>query len=104
LTITPSTVELFRYEYALPVLDPVTAAHAATYAEHFLPLLLVLGLFTRPAALALLGMTAVIQTFVYPGAWSTHLVWAAILLWLIGRGAGRFSLDHVLGIDRRPAP
>jgi putative oxidoreductase len=95
LTVTPGTEELFRTEYALPLLDPAIAAHAAAYAEHLLPLLLVLGLFTRAAAFALLGMTLVIQVFVYPDAWSTHASWAAILLWLIGRGGGRWSLDHV---------
>jgi putative oxidoreductase len=95
LTVTPTTEELFRSEYALPLIDPVLAAHAATYAEHALPLLLVLGLFTRLAALGLLGMTLVIQCFVYPDGWPVHLTWAAILLWLVGRGAGRFSLDRL---------
>ena len=102
LTITDSTLDLFRYEYALPGIDPVMAAHAATYAEHLFPVLLVIGLFTRLAALALLGMTAVIQVFVYPDAWSTHLSWVAILLPLVARGAGRWSLDHALGVERAP--
>src|SRR5688572_17231839 len=66
LTLRDSTYELFRSEYALPFTDPVAAAHVATYSEHLFPILLVLGLFTRPAALALLGMTLVIQIFVYP--------------------------------------
>jgi putative oxidoreductase len=103
LGITPSTYELFRTEYVLPWLDPAIAAHAATYAEHLFPLLLVLGLVTRLSALALLAMTLVIQVFVYPDAWPTHLSWAAILLALIGRGAGHWSLDHVLRLDTRPA-
>ncbi len=103
LTLTPSTHELFRTEYALPVLDPSIAAHAATYAEHLFPALLVVGLFTRPAALALLGMTAVIQVFVYPDAWPTHLSWTAILLPLIARGPGRWSLDHALRMDAQVA-
>lgn len=60
------------------------------------PILLVLGLLTRPAALILLGRTAVIEIFVYPQAWPTHLQWAAMLAILLCRGAGRFSLDHVL--------
>jgi putative oxidoreductase len=98
LDITPGTFELFRSEYALPLLPPPFAAHLAPYAEHLFPLLLVLGLFTRLSALALLLMTLVIQLFVYPDAWSTHLSWAALLLLLIGRGAGRLSLDHLLGI------
>lgn len=99
MTVTDSTIELFRSEYALPLVDPVIAAHAAAIAEHLFPLLLVLGPFTRLSALALLFMTAVIQIFVYPDAWSTHLTWAAILLWLLGRGAGRFSLDRLLNIQ-----
>lgn len=98
LSITPSTYELFRTEYMLPLLPPHIAAHLATYAEHFFPMLLVLGLFTRLSALALLGMTTVIEVFVYPDAWPTHLVWAGLLLLLIGRGAGSCSLDRVLGI------
>ena len=96
LTITDSTYELFRTEYALPFVDPVVAAHMATYAEHVFPILLVLGLFTRPAALALLGMTSVIEIFVYPDAWPTHLSWAGLLLPLIALGGGQWSLDHAL--------
>ena len=96
LTITDGTYELFRTEYALPLVDPVVAAHVATYSEHLFPILLVLGLFTRPAALALLGMTAVIEIFVYPDAWPTHLSWAALLLPLVVRGAGNWSLDRAL--------
>ncbi|GAC1033459.1 hypothetical protein thsps21_42880 [Pseudomonas sp. No.21] len=98
LTITDSTYELFRSEYALPLLPPELAAHLATYAEHLFPLLLVLGLCTRLSALALLGMTLVIQVFVYPDAWSTHLSWAGLLLLLVGRGAGAWSLDSRLGM------
>ncbi len=87
---------LFREEYKVPILAPELAAHLATYAEHLLPVLLVLGLFTRLSALGLLGMTAVIQVFVYPDAWPTHLTWAALALYLAGRGAGAASLDHAL--------
>ncbi len=57
-----------------------------------------LGLLTRLSALALLGMTTVIEIFVYPDAWPTHLTWAALLLLLIARGAGRLSLDRALGL------
>lgn len=98
LTLTPSTFELFQSEYALPLLSPTLAAYLATYAEHLFPILLVLGLCTRLSAAALLGMTLVIEIFVYPDAWSTHLSWAALLLLLIAKGAGRWSLDHLLGI------
>lgn len=100
LTITDSTYELFRTDYALPFMDPVVAAHVATYSEHLFPILLVLGLFTRPAALALLGMTTVIEIFVYPDAWPTHLSWAGLFLPLIALGGGRLSLDRLFGIER----
>ena len=98
LSITPSTYDLFQSEYALPLVSPWLAAHLATYAEHLFPLLLVLGLFTRLSALALLGMTTVIEVFVYPDAWPTHLTWAALLLLLIARGAGALSLDRPIGL------
>ncbi len=98
LTVNDSAYTLFREEYKVPLLPPEFAAHMAAYAEHFFPILLVLGLFTRLSALALLGMTAVIQIFVYPDAWPTHLSWAALMLYLIGRGAGSVSLDRALGI------
>jgi putative oxidoreductase len=99
LSVTDGAVELFRSEYKLPLVPPEIAAHAAAYAEHLFPLLLVLGLYTRFSALALLGMTLVIEVFVYPDAWPTHLTWAAALLYLVGRGAGRFSLDRRLHLD-----
>lgn len=99
IDITPATYELFRTEYALPLVLPEIAAHAATYSEHLFPILLGFGLFTRPAATALLGMTLTIQVFVYPDAWPTHLSWAAILLPLIARGGGRLSLDRALGLE-----
>ena len=99
LTITDSTYELFRTDYALPFMNPVLAAHVATYSEHLFPVLLVLGLLTRPAALALLGMTSVIEIFVYPDAWPTHLSWAGLLLPLIAMGAGPLSLDRFLRIE-----
>ncbi|MGL6071840.1 DoxX family protein [Craterilacuibacter sp.] len=99
LTLSDSALLLFRDEYRLPLLPYPLAAHLAAYAEHLFPLLLVLGLFTRLSALALLAMTAVIQIFVYPDAWPTHLTWAAALLYLLGQGGGRLSLDRPLGID-----
>ena len=98
LTVSDNAVALFADEYRVPLLAPELAAHLAAYAEHLFPILLVLGLGTRVSALALLGMTAVIQIFVYPDAWVTHLSWATLLALLIGRGAGRFSLDRALGI------
>jgi putative oxidoreductase len=99
LTITDSTYELFRTDYALPFMDPVIGAHVATYSEHLFPVLLVVGLLTRPAALALMVMTSVIEIFVYPDAWPTHLSWAGLLLPLIALGGGRLSLDRLLRIE-----
>ncbi|PZR31501.1 DoxX family protein [Caulobacter segnis] len=98
LHITDGTYALFESEYHVPLLPPDIAAHAATYSEHLFSILLVLGLFTRVSALAFLGMTAVIEIFVYPDAWPTHLSWAGLLLPLIARGSGRFGLDRVLKI------
>lgn len=101
-TIKDSTWFLFEHEYALPLIPPGVAAVLATAAEHLLPVLLILGLLTRFSALGLLAMTVVIQIFVYPGAWVTHGLWAAALLALMALGPGRWSLDHLLGLD--PAP
>lgn len=97
-TIPDTTIELFQAEYALPLIPPDIAAYAAAGAEHVFPVLLVLGLFTRLSAAALLGMTLVIQVFVYPDAWPTHLSWAGLLLPLIALGGGRFALDHLARI------
>ncbi|MGC1305145.1 MAG: DoxX family protein [Caulobacteraceae bacterium] len=99
LTITPATYELFRTEYKLPLVPPEIAAHLATYSEHLFSILLAIGLFTRVGGLALFGMTAVIEIFVYPDAWPTHLSWAGLLLPLIARGGGAWSLDRLLGLD-----
>lgn len=98
LTVTDGAVGLFRDEFKVPLLSPEIAAHLAAYAEHLFPLLLLLGLFTRFSALALLGMTLVIQVFVYPDAWPTHLSWAGLMLYLIAHGGGRVSLDRAFGI------
>jgi len=99
LTLKDGTYALFREEYRLPLIPPEIAAHMAAYAEHLFPFLLVLGLLTRLSALALLGMTLVIEIFVYPEAWATHLSWAGLLLYLIGRGAGALSLDRALNME-----
>lgn len=100
--LSDNAIELFRSEYALPLVSPVWAAHAAALAEHVLPLLLVLGLATRLSAAGLLVMTLVIQIFVYPSAWPTHTLWAAVLLYLMAGGAGRLSLDRL--VARRDLP
>lgn len=91
-----TAMELFREEYRVPLLPPEVAAYMAVSIELTAPVLLLLGLATRPVALVLLGMTTVIEIFVYPQAWPTHIQWAAMLLVLLCRGAGACSLDHLL--------
>lgn len=100
--ITDGTYELFRTDYALPLIPPDIAAVAATWSEHVFSILLVLGLFTRFSALALFLMTLTIEVFVYPDAWPTHLSWAAIQLPLIFRGGGAWSLDTLVQRAIRP--
>lgn len=94
--LSDSAVALFQDEYKLPFVAPEIAAPMAAVAEHVFPLLLLFGLATRLSALGLLGMTLVIQVFVYPGAYATHGTWAALLLFLMARGPGVFSVDHLL--------
>jgi putative oxidoreductase len=91
-----ATLSLFTDEYRVPLLPPELAANLALGIELTTPVLLVLGLLTRIAALVLLVMTTVIEIFVYPQAWPTHIQWAAMLLILLCRGAGALSLDHLL--------
>ena len=93
------TVQLFADEYKVPVLPPEFAALLATTFELSCSTLLVLGLATRVATLPLLGMIAVIQTFVYPNAWSEHLTWGSILLFLLTRGGGAIALDRLFGLE-----
>ncbi|NMM27778.1 MAG: DoxX family protein [Glaciimonas sp.] len=94
--LSDSAIDLFKSEYRLPLVPPELAAPMAAFAEHFFPILILLGLATRFSALALLGMTMVIEIFVYPDAYPTHGVWATILLYLIAKGPGKISLDHWL--------
>lgn len=94
--LKPGTIALFQNEYQLPLIDPSVAAYLSAFGELFFPVLLVIGLATRFAALGLLFMTAVIEIFVYPGAWPTHGVWAACFLIVIARGPGALSLDHLI--------
>lgn len=96
LTVNETAFELFRSDYSLPLIKPEIAAYAATYSEHLFPILLTLGLFTRFSAGALLIMTLVIEVFVYPDAWPTHLSWTGLLLPLIALGGGKLSLDRFL--------
>ena len=94
--LSDSAVALFQDEYKLPLIPPELAAPMAAFAEHLFPVLLLLGLATRFSALALLVMTLTIQIFVYPDAYPTHGVWGAVLLFLVARGGGAISVDHLL--------
>ncbi len=97
MTISENTYFLFEEEYRLPLLSPHLAAQLGTYAEHLFPILLLIGLATRLSALALFGMTLVIQLLVYPDALlSTHLGWFALALAVATGGPGTLSLDHLL--------
>jgi len=97
------TIQLFRDEYRVPLLDAVLAAQVTTAVELGVPPLLFAGLATRLATLPLLGMIAIIQIFVYPNAWSDHLLWASALALVLTRGPGAFSLDHWIARARRRA-
>jgi putative oxidoreductase len=91
-----TTLYMFETDYALPFLPPIPAAYMAVAIEVVTPILLVLGLLTRTAALVLLGMTTVIEVFVYPEAWPTHIQWVAMLFVLLARGPGKLSLDWLI--------
>ena len=94
--LADSTIPLFQSEYTVPLLSPEIAAHMAAFAEHFFPVLILIGFATRFSALALLGMTLVIEVFVYPDAYPTHGTWAAVLLYLMATGPGKLSIDHMI--------
>ena len=91
-----TTLSLFSDEYQLPLVPPEIAAYLATSVEISTPILLVFGLLTRPAAFILLMMTSIIEIFVYPLAWPTHIQWVAMLLVVLCRGPGSLSVDHLL--------
>ncbi|HEX8044186.1 DoxX family protein [Rhizobium sp.] len=94
--VTDNAVYLFQTEYRLPLVDPWIAAHIAAFCEHFFPVLLVIGFASRLSALALLGMTLVIEIFVYPDAWPTHGTWVTCFLVIIAGGPGRIAIDHFI--------
>lgn len=94
--LNSSTVTLFEYEYDLPIIAPELAAYLGTFVEFFVSIAIFLGFMTRFSALAFLGMTATIQFMVYPDAWPTHILWAAILFYIIKHGPGKFSLDNLI--------
>ena len=99
-----TTIVLFRDEYAVPLLSPELAAQMATVLELTCPVLLLIGLATRLVSLPLIAMTIVIPLFVYPEAWSVHLIWISMLLFILTRGPGALSLDHLLARRVWPHP
>lgn len=101
-TLSDNAVFLFAEEYKLPLLSPEFGAAMAALGEHILPIFLLIGFATRLSALGLLGMTLVIQLFVYPDAYPTHGTWAAVLLYIMAHGPGKLSIDAWLA-SRKPA-
>jgi putative oxidoreductase len=91
-----ATLMLFQNEYRVPLLPPHFAAYMAASLELGCSVLILFGLATRLGVLALLGMIAVIQTFVYPSAWPDHIQWLAFMLILLARGPGVVSLDALV--------
>jgi putative oxidoreductase len=102
-SLSDTAVFLFEEEYNLPLLSPEFGAYTAAAAEHIFPALILVGLATRFSALALLIMTLVIQVLVYPGAYPTHGVWAAVLLFIMAYGPGKLSLDELVVRKLRPS-
>ncbi len=102
--VTQTTIDLFRDEYRVPLLPPELAANMAAIQEHLFSVLLVIGLASRLSALGLFGMTVVIQLFVYPGNWPDHLLWSSVLLYIIARGPGVLSLDHLIKVAFKRTP
>ena len=102
--IREETFVLFREEYKVPLLPPDLAAYISTVAEHVFPVLLVVGFASRLSALGLLGMTTVIQVFVYPDGWPEHILWFSILLAIVARGPGALSMDHLVWSRATPVP
>ena len=104
LSIREETFYLFREEYKVPLLPPDLAAYLSAIGEHVFPVLLVIGLASRLSALALFGMTLVIQLFVVPGGWPEHILWFSLLGLIIARGPGAISLDHLVWNSRESTP
>jgi putative oxidoreductase len=102
MQVKAETFSAFLTQYAALPVPPVLGAYTLSYAEFILPVMLVLGLGTRFAALGLLIITALIQVYVMPQAlWTAHIYWASILMVLITLGAGPISIDHVIRLIAR---
>ncbi|MFZ6759599.1 DoxX family protein [Undibacterium sp. Ji50W] len=95
-----ATLSLFREEYMVPVIPPELAAWMGAGGELILPVLLVVGIFTRPTALALFAVNAMavisypaLFMLECPAAINAHFYWGILLLVLVSFGAGKFSVD-----------
>ena len=102
-SIREETFALFRDVYKVPLLPPDVAAYLSTVGEHVFSVLLVVGLASRLSAIGLLFMTAVIELFIFPDGWPEHILWTGLLLQIIARGPGAFSLDHLVWQRGQPA-
>lgn len=97
-----TTVDLFAYEYNVPLLSPEMAAYLATGAELLLPVLLVFGFITRPAALGLfilnvVAAMALAQTdFASAAGHWQHMLWGAMLATIFAFGPGALSIDKLI--------
>ncbi len=95
-----STLALFTYEYSVPLLSPEVAAYFGTFTELFFPVLLVLGLAGRFAAVVLFIFN-IIAVLSYPGLMAAgieqHQIWGLMLLVTLAHGPGKLSLDHWIG-------
>jgi putative oxidoreductase len=103
-----ATLALFHDEYKVPLLPPDLAAYMGAAGELTFPLLLFIGLLSRPAALGLFLVNAMavisypqLFSFECPAAINDHFYWGALLLVIVAFGPGRFSLDAVFGEKRR---
>ena len=94
--VTDTAVALFQDEYKVPILPPMLAAYLGTANELFSSLMIMLGFGARLGAAALLGLVTVIEVFVYPGNWAEHLMWASLLAYVLTRGPGPISIDHLI--------
>ena len=94
--VSDTAIALFQDEYKVPLLPPEIAAYLGAANELFASLMIILGLGARLGAAALLGLVAVIQFLVYPGNWAEHLMWASLLVYVLTRGPGVLSADHLI--------
>ena len=102
LNVKAETFTAFATQFAPLPVPPVLAAYTVSYAEFILPIMLVIGLGTRVAALGMLIMTLMISVYIMPEAlWTTQIYWFAILAVLLSQGAGQLSLDHVIRLFNR---